>query len=154
MMMGRFLLDTLERYDVNRDDRLASTEMARLRTDAKSGQLLPPSHRPGGAQAQEAPFGPGARGEMIRHYGPNEERRVDRPERTIREQSLHSGEMRAEGVAPQNRPAPAEILERFDADENGSLDAAELEMFLKTAPRRPPMHAGMAPPHEHGPREQ
>lgn len=159
--MGRMLPGLLDKYDVNKDGILDQQELANLKKDAEQGKLMPPGQPPFGRGMRGPGFGQGGPGgpgfgpgqppkEVLDKYDTNQDGKLDENERAALHKDIQEGKVqppfgrgqRSPGFGPP--PTAQGILEKFDADKDGKLDATELNAFLKSMPRgRGPMGGAM-----------
>jgi Ca2+-binding EF-hand superfamily protein len=142
---GQVLQGVIRSYDANKDGQLDSAEMAALEQAITDGKI-----------EAGAPAGPGRRGgppahvskEIIDTYDTDKDGILSDTERAalrkdVQERKLPPTEVGNVPHAPFRGALTAEqILQRFDADQDGKLDAAELNALLNSrpGPGAGPMH--------------
>ncbi len=167
---GQVLSEVLQKYDVNQDGQLDQAEMAALQRDIADGKVQPPG--PPFRQGPGRPFG--GRGpvmhfpqEIIDKYDANKDGQLDESERAALHKDIQDGKLPPPrfGAGPRGPRGPGfagpptaqQVLDRFDADKDGKLDATELQAFLSTAPPRlqhvPDVPHAPAPPGEEAPQQ-
>lgn len=159
--IGRFLRlgpppEVVAKYDANKDGQLDEAERAAVRADVESGELEKPpfARRPhfrggGGDNAEERAA---ARKQLLEKYDANENGQLDEEERAAIRADIESGKLprpefkgRGHGPVPPNAEARAEMLEKYDANDNGQLDEAErakLHEDIRNGVIKPPFMTG------------
>ncbi len=153
---GEVLNQILQKYDANHDGQLDQSEMAALQKDIADGKVQPPGPPPG--RGPRGPGGPPAHfpKEILAKYDLNKDGQLDESERSALHQDIQEGKIQPPrfGAGPRGprgpwfgeRPTAEQILNRFDADKDGKLDASELSAFLNAAPPRLQHAPGVPPP--------
>ncbi len=157
---GQVLSDLLQKYDANHDGQLDQTEMAALQKDIADGKIQPPG--PALGRGPRGPGGPPAHfpKEILDKYDLNHDGQLDESERAALHQDILDGKIAPPrfGAGPRGprgpgfaqRPTAQQVLERFDTNKDGMLDAAELTAFLNAAPPRLQHVPGLPPPPPQG----
>jgi EF hand len=160
--LGRVLERILQKYDTNQDGQLDKDEMAALQKDIREGKLQPSPGRFGPGRAGFG--GPGRPGgppplpkEIMEKYDLNHDGQLEPEERQALHRDIQDGKIQLPGPGPARegmggppaRPRldAQHVLQRFDTDKDGKLDAAELKAFLDDLkqhlpPPRPPGPGG------------
>jgi Ca2+-binding EF-hand superfamily protein len=153
---GQVLSDVIQKYDANHDGQLDQSEMAALQKDIADGKIQPP-----GPPRQRGPRGAGGPPahfpkEIVDKYDINHDGQLDETERAALHQDIQDGKLppprfgaRLRGPGgpwSAERPTAEQVLDKFDTDKDGKLDAAELAAFLNAAPPRLEHVPGLPPP--------
>ncbi len=149
--LGKLLKDILNKYDANHDGQLDQTEMAALQKDIDEGKVQPPGRRFGRGPGAPPPLPQ----DILDKYDTNHDGSLDENERAALHKDIQDGKIQLpHGMRGPGHPGPGgmrppltaqAVLQRFDTDKDGKLDAAELTAFLNDLKQHlppPPRHRG------------